>query len=828
MVKHSTTLRAEPAPLPLSRCINPATAARAALVVALILAFWFATLPMMSTPDVAPATAPATWFSAERAMAHLRVVAAEPHPMGSPEHQKVVDYIVGQLAALGVEAEVQETIAAKPDYEGEGGFVNAARLQNVIARIPGTDSTGAVLLASHYDSLPMSHNAADGGIGVAAVLETARALRAGPPLRNDVILFFGDGDATMTLGESAFKQHPWFADIRVGFELEATPRGASAIAFAGQGSPDRRGAIVPDLDSTNGWYLREALRVAPHPFVMMALNDFPIHASSLFSIMIGTDIAGVGFVQFGGGEAYHTLLDHPDRVRPGSVQQSVDYFLSLTRHFGGLSLADPKTAPQQVAFSIWPGMTIHYPATWAAPLAGLLVLLFGGTLVVGVRRGAIGPGGLLTGVGLFGLSLAAVLVVTALAWLLAGSINPAYRVHLTRGYYGMDWRLAALVALTVATAAAIYLGAARILPAPRQDRSIAAGALIVPCLLAVAISLTFPTPSYLFLWPALAGVLLLGWSVLFPVQAVRPWPRAGALAVTALVPLVLFTPVLYALFPALAPLGAGTPISPTIALFAVVAVLLGALVPLMQFLGGERRWPVPAAFAALALVGFAGERANSSFSAERPRPNQIQYTLDSATGTAVWQSAATEPDGWTHQFFAAGYSKARDAFSPAYYFEQQFDVIRAPAPALDLPAPRPAVTEDASVDGLRSLRLRLVSPRGAYAAHLDLSLPGELVAVTVAGRAVPVASGSLNDAYVIPAGTRRLPLMVHNLPAEGLEIRITVQGNGPITGTLHDYSNGLPAAPGITVAPRPPEYMPAPYDFRDPTVVRAAIALPGR
>src|SRR5215204_3043331 len=199
MTKHTTTFKALPAiTVPWQR-LSSATLARVVLVVALIVAVWIATLPMTSTPDVVPATAPATAFSGERAMAHLRVVAAEPHPMGSPEHQKVVDYIVGQLTALGIETQVQDTIAVRPDYEGASGFVNAARLQNVVARIPGTHSTGAVLLASHYDSLPMSNNAADGGIGVAAVLETARALRAGPPLANDLILFFGDGDATMTL-----------------------------------------------------------------------------------------------------------------------------------------------------------------------------------------------------------------------------------------------------------------------------------------------------------------------------------------------------------------------------------------------------------------------------------------------------------------------------------------------------------------------------------------------------------------------------------------------------------------------------------------------------
>jgi hypothetical protein len=342
---------------------------------------------------------------------------------------------------------------------------------------------------------------------------------------------------------------------------------------------------------------------------------------------------------------------------------------------------------------------------------------------------------------------------------------------------------------------------------------------VLPVLLAAVLSVLVPTPSYLLVWPALAGVLLLGWTVFFPAQAARPWPRAAALAATALVPFVLATPVLYALFPALAPMGMA------VAVFAVVALLLGALVPHLQFLGGERRWAVPAGFAALALVFFAGELANSGFSAERPRPNQVQYTLDADSGTAVWQSAASEPDGWTEQFFAGGYTKGTDAFSPAYYFDQEFGVIRATAPALDLPAPRLAVLEDTTAGDVRTLRLRLTSPRGAYAAHADLTLPGDLVAATVAGREVTIATGPTNDNYAVPAGARRLPLMVHNLPAEGIEVVLAVQGTGPIAVTLQDFSNGLPEVPGMAVTPRPPQYMPAPYDFRDPTVVRTAFEL---
>ena len=56
----------------------------------------------------------------------------------------------------------------------------AAEIYNIVARVPGTDSTGAIALVSHYDSVPSSYGASDAGAGVAAILETVRILQLGP------------------------------------------------------------------------------------------------------------------------------------------------------------------------------------------------------------------------------------------------------------------------------------------------------------------------------------------------------------------------------------------------------------------------------------------------------------------------------------------------------------------------------------------------------------------------------------------------------------------------------------------------------------------------
>src|SRR5215211_6092206 len=76
-----------------------------------IICFVVIGLFQLSPPDVVPASAPSTAFSAERAMQHLQVIAQRPHPIGSPEHDKVRDYIVQQLTAMGISPQVQQTTA---------------------------------------------------------------------------------------------------------------------------------------------------------------------------------------------------------------------------------------------------------------------------------------------------------------------------------------------------------------------------------------------------------------------------------------------------------------------------------------------------------------------------------------------------------------------------------------------------------------------------------------------------------------------------------------------------------------------------------------------
>jgi acetylornithine deacetylase/succinyl-diaminopimelate desuccinylase-like protein len=159
-------------------------------------------LSYLVPPAVVPGSAPATDFSAERAIEHLKVIAREPHPTGSIANTRTRDYIVEQLRFLGLKPEVQKSVSTTT-WDIGGAPYSAGTVENVIARLPGTNTTGALLLMAHYDSVATGPGASDNGSGVATLLETLRALRGGPSLRNDVIFAFTDGEEDGGLGSQA-------------------------------------------------------------------------------------------------------------------------------------------------------------------------------------------------------------------------------------------------------------------------------------------------------------------------------------------------------------------------------------------------------------------------------------------------------------------------------------------------------------------------------------------------------------------------------------------------------------------------------------------------
>ncbi|MGW8266389.1 MAG: M28 family peptidase, partial [Longimicrobiales bacterium] len=304
-------------------------------------------------PDPVPANRSDTLFSSARAMSQLVEIARRPHPPGSPEHDRVRDYLIDRLRALGLNPRVQTTTSVVVD----SGTARAMRIRNIVARLPGAASSGAVVLTAHYDTPPLSPGAGDDGVGVAALLETLRALLAGEPLRNDLIVLLSDGGALGQSGIRAFVEtHPWMAGVTL--VISAEMEGVSGPAFLFESEPEN-GRLIEVLAASDSRPTATSLsREIP--------SDQPFgRAVSSFR---EAGIPGLSLLGLGGRSVHHQVTDHPERVSEKTLQHQGSQLLSMARALGDVDLGRPSglKGPDQAYLSIPFRGLVHYPLDWAS------------------------------------------------------------------------------------------------------------------------------------------------------------------------------------------------------------------------------------------------------------------------------------------------------------------------------------------------------------------------------------------------------------------------------------------------------------------------------
>lgn len=332
-------------------------AARVLLVAAL--ALWIAlSLIPRSRPVPAPANAPAADFSTARALDYVRAIAQRPHPIGTPDHDRVRDYIEGELTRQGLTPQIEAGFAEVT----VGRFHGSGNVQNIVARLPGTANTRPVMLVAHYDSVTRGPGASDDGHAVAVLLETLRALRAGPPLRNDVIFLITDGEERGLLGAQVFmREHPWRSEPGVTLNFEARGTSGSAVMF--------------ETSAGNAWLIRgleEAVPQADATSVAYEIYHRMPNNTDLTVFKLG-GLAGMNFAFIEHPEYYHTPQDTVEHLDPASVQEQGRYALSLTRWFGNRNLTQ-HPAGDAVYFATAFTSLIVYPARAAKILAVLALL----------------------------------------------------------------------------------------------------------------------------------------------------------------------------------------------------------------------------------------------------------------------------------------------------------------------------------------------------------------------------------------------------------------------------------------------------------------------
>jgi hypothetical protein len=745
------------------------TSALAGLLLLAILAA--AILASLAPPAPQPATADLARFSAERAMRHVESLASQPRPVGSAAHDRARDYLIGELRGLGLEPQVQVVTT----HWARRGRTLAARVENVVARLPGTAPGGVVLLMAHYDSRALTPGAGDDASGTAALLETARTLRQVQRPENDLVFLFTDGEELALLGAKAFaEEHPWAKEVEVVFNFEARGNRGRALMFeAGPGNLREARNLLAAPDPVASSLSSEVYRRMP--------NDTD------FTVFRERGIPGLNFAFIGGHPAYHSMLDTPQRLSRGSLQQLGDYAVAMATRYGTIDLSQ-RTLKDAVYFNPFGSWLVVYPAGWVMPLTVAAALATLAALVLARQRGLATWTGVAGASGLLlGLVAAAGLLGFAFWWLLEALAGGHLRTPHELPYPSS--------ALTIALGLGVLALVSRAAIAWRRvigAFDLGAALALLWATLALVVSAEVAGASYLLTWPALAasGTLLaaaLGARAagLAVGQGVVRAQAAdcGLWAVSAAVPLLLWLPTAQQVSEALS-----LRLAP-----AVAVVTLLALVPLLPLLrswqdGAEPPTREPfaaprhlgALLASLGLVLAIGCLALAGPSAERPRVDSLVYLVEPEKVRASWLSFDPEPDDWTRHALGGEPESAEASFPSLRGVRWGAD-----APVLELSAPELTVISERrdGRDEWRQVDVRLRSLRGAPILRLDATATVPLHLVGVEGR--PVETGG-NGAEVYFAAFA--------VPAEGITVTLEVAGRWPIEATLSDQSYGLPAA----------------------------------
>lgn len=771
----------------------------AALTLLFIALFAFLAIREHLPPPAADASAPDAEFSAARAFKHVEQISRRPHPVGSEEHRRVREYLLGELSALGVTAEVQETEVMSPF---RASVTHMAKLNNVVARVEGSGGGKALMLVGHYDSVPTSRGASDDGSAVGAMLETARALKAGPPPKNDIIFLFTDGEEIGLIGAKGFADsHPWAKDVGLVVNFEARGTSGPSLLF--------------ETSDENGWLAEQFGKAAPRPV-----------ASSVFAAVYGllpnlTDLtvfrikgfAGLNFAFIGGLAHYHAFSDNIDNIDLRSLQHQGSYALSMARHFGGLDLENPR-AGNRVFFNTVGSAYVHYPEAWVIPLVCLTSLLFVGVLAVGFRKKLLTAGGLAVSFLAHLGVMVCTLVIVSLVTMVVRVIHSDYRLILQGTTYNNHFYVIGSLALTVAVATALYGALGKRL----RFANLVAGALLWWVLLTAATGIYLPGASYVFNLPLL--FVLIGVGIMFVAEGGALSQRQMAVFYVCSIPaIVLAAPLIYLL-------GLGLSASMFRIALAFVVLLLALLLPLVRLMLAPGRWLLPGLAALVCVACLIMGGMSAGFHKNEPKPSNLFYVLNADKGQAIWASSDRRLNEWTSQFIPA--AEARGSISEymptppnpvalqggQYYWS-------GTAPALQLEAPHAEKLIDRTEGGTRYLHVRVSSRRQAPVISVFVESDTQFASVGVNGRrrVTPAQAAQASEGQSPGPSARReasrpkWALSYHAPLPEGFEVIFEITSPEPLRIRVVDQTYELPSALMPSDRPEPDYMMQTPYPF---------------
>jgi hypothetical protein len=666
-------------------------------------------------------------FETERAYSTLQRVLAEevPHPTGSVENRRVRDRILAELTSAGYAPEVQKAFQCSPPDKVPG----CTEVENILAILKGSGDGQAILATAHYDSVPAGPGVGDDGVGVAVMLELARALKTAPIARNDVIFLLTDGEETGLRGSLAFAERdPRMKHVGLVVNVEARGNTGPAIMFE-TGSGNRRllslfsSAVRAPVSNSLAY---EIYRLLP--------NDTD------FSTYRRKGLSGFNFAMIGSAARYHTPQDNLALLDRNTLAHHGEQVSALIRALQSEDLAALRSDRDASYVDLF-GLTLFvWPASLNLPLALAAFLAVLG-LFWRSREEPTGRSVL----GALGALLLLPVLLFALGWLLSFPLGRWPEVHPLD--HPAPWP--ARIALVAATLA-LSIAFARLLAPRIPARTLSLTAWLLLSAFGVATAATLPGAAYAFLWPALLFTLLAYVAnALFRTDALSAASFAGFLAIA-----MFWTGHMLALDAVV-----GFPASQ----FKLLALLPMAWATLPLFASVS---PIPKAVVAapaVATVAAAAMAASvTGYRVDHPRPLNLVYYEDAGSGEASWLVQDTPIDrSFMRQ---AGFPESASPFNLAGVFPTSG--FQMPAMRADLPAPRLEVLRREALGDRIRVTGRISSARAGFVFGFLIPAGSGITSVSAEGEPLLLAerlsSGQPVWARIFGTGDRPLSLTIEH------------------------------------------------------------------
>ena len=359
-------------------------------------------LSVLILPSPAPTTADPTTFSAERAMAAINRLADEPHSVLRREaHDRARNDVVGMFTDLGYTPTVHsdplfdlsnpedkenfETLPAELQTE-----VKDAPAETIVVDVPGKSERTMALMA-HYDSSTVeededgvvrkipgnSYGASDDGYGVAAIVETLRAIKAeGRQPENSLKIVITDGEEVGLVGARNEMRHHRADYENVDLVLNLEARGMSGPALMFETSSNN--------SAVAGYFLSHVKQPVTGSLLPSLYARIPNSTDMTAVIPEGFTVLNIAAI--GEADHYHHATDAPRYVDHSTLQHYGDQVLGLTRAWAFDGQAPTLTADGNLHFfQLWRGLTVRYPAAVGTGLGCLAVIAAIGTVAVRAR-----------------------------------------------------------------------------------------------------------------------------------------------------------------------------------------------------------------------------------------------------------------------------------------------------------------------------------------------------------------------------------------------------------------------------------------------------------